>query len=230
MREVDRRFGRRVLAVYAAYEGPVTQGVAKVGATCRPGCSACCSQLPITTLPEAVAIAEFVLSLGTAGEEQARTWSQKFLENVARFSDTGLDASLYFEERIVCPFLNEERLCDVYSVRPSSCRHLYVTSDPALCHGGATNEISFVNLGQVHERLLEEAAAACREREVPFLIAPLPVIMPWAFRWAMEGGDLVLAEIRETLTGVMDLVGWTQHLMVLGPEANNVPFRGRRKS
>lgn len=99
--------------IYYSYEVDVAEY--KKDAVCFPGCAYCCTHfgtLDITTL-EGIIIRERIKRL--------RTSTRK---NVLKKIDQNFQAKEQ-NEIAVCPFLNEDKMCLIYDIRPFSCRQLY---------------------------------------------------------------------------------------------------------
>jgi Fe-S-cluster containining protein len=114
--------------------------------SCRKGCGACCRQLVPVSEVEALHLARVLANL--PDEARARV-TARFEEAVAQLERVGLLASLtqltgrsreekrrvglaYFNERIACPFLEDES-CSIHAERPSACREYLVTSPATNC-------------------------------------------------------------------------------------------------
>lgn len=114
--------------------------------SCRKGCGACCRQLVPVSEVEALHLARVLANL--PDEARARV-TARFEKAVAQLEQNGLLASLtqlagrskeekrriglaYFNERIACPFLEDES-CSIHPERPSACREYLVTSPAENC-------------------------------------------------------------------------------------------------
>jgi Fe-S-cluster containining protein len=118
--------------------------------SCRAGCGACCRQLVVISLAEAQSLADTVSAM--LPERQA-VIRQRFADAVRRLEDAGfLDSSepkghrhlvhagppapplayRYFQQKIACPFLDDES-CGIYPDRPLVCREYLVTSAAEDC-------------------------------------------------------------------------------------------------
>lgn len=114
--------------------------------SCQKGCGACCRQLvPISTI-EAQRLKAMVEQMPEprkstllARFEAARQQLQaagllEKLREPRRISDEEVDpiGLAYFQQRIACPFLEEES-CSIYEERPLACREYLVVNPPADC-------------------------------------------------------------------------------------------------
>ena len=117
--------------------------------SCSKGCGVCCRQLVPLSPPEAIMVAELVVSM----TKDVRTCIQQrfasavkqlerseFLEKLTRLQDSSSlsDEEMkaltkeYFLQQIPCPFLENE-CCSIYESRPSRCREYLVISPPKHC-------------------------------------------------------------------------------------------------
>jgi Fe-S-cluster containining protein len=122
--------------------------------SCRAGCGACCRQLVVISLPEAIALADVVAAMPAERQAMVR---RRFTEALARLEASGLLepkqpdreryltqptaagrtaatplAQRYFQQKIACPLLEDES-CGIYADRPLVCREYLVTSPAEDC-------------------------------------------------------------------------------------------------
>jgi hypothetical protein len=102
----------------------------------------------------------------------------------------------YFEARIPCPFLEDER-CSVYADRPLVCREHAVTTPPALCDTLGSEARGLARPLDVTQALVEIAETVTDV--APARAIPLPLSLEWA---AVNGGRLQRASSGDT-----DLLG-----------------------
>jgi Fe-S-cluster containining protein len=111
---------------------------------CAPGCSACCEQLIMVWLPEALRAAEHLARPENAAAREAflaayPAWRERMgdaPERVAELTARGqVEAQRealigVWKQRILCAF-NHRGLCGIYEARPNICRahHALETSD-----------------------------------------------------------------------------------------------------
>jgi Fe-S-cluster containining protein len=94
------------------------------GIRCGRGCSHCCRN-PVEIWPQEAALLVEAARAAGIGLDPAR------LERQARH---GIDDwQRQPRADTACIFLGEDGACRVYEARPSACRKLLVTTDPALC-------------------------------------------------------------------------------------------------
>ena len=176
--------------------------------TCAAGCAACCRQLVLISPGEAQAIRDFIRSrqdLWETLEPRVERWEQA-VNSDSELSEMLLDLDycegfpdpeegarmelLYWERRLDCPFLVEER-CSIYPVRPFSCREHLVISDPRLCSES-------LDLPQTAGSRFEYRLVATFAGEALFglqnAIIPLPVAVRSALSELAEDPSPILAE------------------------------------
>ena len=90
------------------------------GLACRAGCAHCC-KLQVTVLPHEVMDVVDYVRFGDRFTREQRAQVLGRLQNAVALGQ-GLDAHQYRAADIVCPFLDDESHCMVYSARPMSCR------------------------------------------------------------------------------------------------------------
>ena len=120
----------------------------RAGATCRPGCAACCRHLVPVTPAEARRLRRVAADLPDFGGRLART--RATLEEAGVWDalcDYAADppsidaagrrwlADAYFAAWADCPFLDGEH-CTIHDERPLACRLQSVSSPPAACRTG----------------------------------------------------------------------------------------------
>jgi Fe-S-cluster containining protein len=208
-----RRMGRKMTSLYETLDPAVAKMTEGVTLSCKAGCAGCCYLLTLVSLPEAVAIAEYFLA-----DVQRRNlipllmrsfWEQTQAIPTGEFETIRRS---YFEKRIPCTFLDEEtKLCTIYPVRPSACRYHFVVSEPALCQPESGQQtVGRVSTLQATVQVLSEANRASSQAKVPLSIAPLPVVMLWAFKLLIEGRAAFESALKDENLGTMSLDGWTE--------------------
>lgn len=121
----------------------------QVKPSCRKGCSACCNHLVTITQFDAEMIWNYIDM--TYDREKVKEIKDKVSSAADRLDrEFGLPPTLpfeiqnflnneqlhktkYFSLNLACPFLDEEKGCMVYPVRPSACWNYRVYGDPADC-------------------------------------------------------------------------------------------------
>ena len=133
---------RLLFAVYNEYERVVQPF--KEQSVCERGCASCCidvGNVGATTL-EGMIILEYLQS-----------WDHQAIEKLNRSLKENRSEKLN-SALVRCPFLDEEASCDIYDVRPFSCRRLYSVKK---CDGqGAVIHRQAIVLGQKAEKELQE--------------------------------------------------------------------------
>lgn len=164
--------------------------------SCAPGCAHCCRQLVTLAPVEAVAIADVIEAMPPEKQETVRARFQAVIEKMVEIGIRSPDAEpgehrlvgvdpkeparsalrRYFEAKIPCPLLEDER-CSVYQNRPIACREYAVSSAPALC-------TSFNDKVEVLSRPLATLQAllelGARFGTAPTESVPLPYALEWA--------------------------------------------------
>lgn len=201
-----RQLGRRMMAVYRQLQEPLEKHAADAKATCQKGCASCCNLLVYISLPEAVALAEKVLESPATVADVMR----KCYEQIQRLR---LDGTEYFRQAVPCMFLDESKACTVYDARPMPCRHHYVVSPPEDCSplvDGKT--VVRLNTEKADAFVMKESLRVSKQRQMPVLLAPIPVAVLWAMKLLTEGEAAFLHALEtEPDLGLMDIRGWTQH-------------------
>lgn len=122
--------------------------------SCKSGCGACCRQPLLISEAEAYNLAEMVKAMPEPRREivkkrfadgrqhfENRNWFERFNEFSRQAEDGDSEAlgkffvallSEYIEQRVACPFLENES-CSIYESRPLICREYLVTSPPENC-------------------------------------------------------------------------------------------------
>lgn len=203
-----KQLGRRMLSVYRQLDEPLQKFAADNGATCQKGCAHCCNRQVFISMPEAVAIAEDLLLDPAKAADVVR----RCYEMLPRLK---LDANAHFKQAIPCVFLTGEKECGVYDSRPMPCRHHFVASPPSDCSpmvDGTT--VVRLNTQKVDAFVMQESLRVSKQRQVPVLLAPIPVAVLWAMKLLSEGENEFMKSLSlpEDL-GIFDIRGWTQHAL-----------------
>lgn len=110
---------------------------------CKKGCSACCEQLVLLTVGEAVnilrrypaVVAERIQALTHQAAIAHQTFDGQHCDPSTPAGAQALEVitELWWEKRVPCVFLDRDGTCSIYEHRPISCRQHWVASDPELC-------------------------------------------------------------------------------------------------
>jgi Fe-S-cluster containining protein len=211
-----RRLGRKTKALYVQLDAQATVQTEGIKLSCKAGCAHCCHLLLLVTLPEAIAIAEYFLA-----DSQRRTLiptlSRQFFEQVQKIP-LGVSEDIrteYFKSKTPCAFLDTtSNLCSVYEVRPTACRYHWVISDPDLCSPDKTSQVQKLDTLTTDVRALQEALKSSKQAKLPLFIAPLPVMMLWAFKLLVEGRSAFDRDLNSPAQelGSLNLLGWRELL------------------
>lgn len=177
---VARRSARVMLQMYKEWDPKIQAHAKKMGATCKPGCNACCNLPASMSLPEGIAIAEYLMNLPG--------WTQRraALERACRYQ-VNLMASLelwheenrkaFFSRSLACVFLRDG-MCSIYPVRPSVCRVHYAVTPPENCKLGAADPV----VATIDFRELDFQMGLAAASELGEIVGgPIPVTMAIAF-------------------------------------------------
>jgi Fe-S-cluster containining protein len=168
---------------------------------CREGCDACCSNFVRASLPEAIAIAEFLAEDRHADvrrrfEEKLPAWRERgapeldelaaLLERNGGPPQAGADREAYGrigvkygQKANPCPF-NEGGRCAIYPVRPTVCRAVYVLDTAEHCTPGRgsprrvshpTLDAAMLDAGRAMSRESERLGGRIYEEALPELVA-----------------------------------------------------------
>jgi hypothetical protein len=134
---------------------------------CAPGCHACCEELVMVTLPEAHAVARWLLRPEHAAAKDAflaryPAWRAAVGDAPQQIADAGArgdrarHAELHVKTRALCA-LNDGGMCQVYEARPITCRTAHALDTPDLCRPhaaelGPPRQLAFVPLDRFVDR------------------------------------------------------------------------------
>lgn len=204
--------GRKMTTLYDKLDPVFEKSASQLTLSCKAGCAGCCYQLTLVSLPEAVAIAEYFL-MDTQRRGLIPLLMRSFLEQAGKIPPGDIKAirQEYFHKKVPCTFLDEEtKLCTIYPVRPSACRYHAVVTDPALCQPEAgIQEVGFVDTRVVTAHVLSEANRVSKQTKIPLFLAPLPVMMLWAFKLLIEGRAAFELALKDDGLGSLGLKEWS---------------------
>lgn len=158
--------------------------------SCRKGCANCCYHPVLVTLLEGLRIFRHL--------ELSGQWTVKLRTSLTEHATKtlGLAVEVWHLGMIPCPFLSEEKHCEIYSARPFSCAVTYSLGDPNDCHPQ--------NLGNglLPKRELFEMQAAIdkpllEKLHLPHFRAPLSITLLYAEK--ISQGSLDASEFRKAL-------------------------------
>lgn len=155
---------------------------------CGAGCTKCCYYPLPVSVPEAIYLVEYLLTLPVSERhtilERFEKNEQKCIEYLLikplRESQKGFNnystGKTYFEFNLACPFLNENR-CGIHPDRPITCREHNVISSPDLCTDPFAGKTIPLGLQRHYsERLQALAHRLCNTGKGN-------VVMPLLFEW-----------------------------------------------
>lgn len=202
-----KQLGRRMLAIYRETDPVLADVAQRANVSCRPGCAACCYiQVPVS-LPEAVAIVEPLLK----DRQAIGNLMNRCYKEIDRLE---MDRVAHFKAQVPCMFLSADKRCTVYERRPDGCRTHLVVSAPENCEAGADDTtVARLDTVSVTETVMGEALRALKQRQIPLLIAPMPVAVLWAIKLLVEGEVAFRKAIEQSESfGKADMRVWTAHL------------------
>jgi len=196
--------------MYAKMDEIIVEVSKQANATCKKGCAFCCELLTLITLPEALLIAEHMLT-----DTDWRATLPKLAKAAKDNSFVGLTRVSYGERRIRCAFLGEDNLCTIYEQRPVCCRAHVVISDPSLCELKPENknvQTSAINFLEFEGRVWEFARDVEKElgfrSRMGFMTAPIPIMVLAALYEISKDEPEVHAEIKVACRGVPNPAQW----------------------
>jgi Fe-S-cluster containining protein len=208
----SRRLGRKMKSVYAELDVVFARATDGMKLTCTSsGCAGCCYQLVLITLPEGVAIAEYLLS-DAQRQSKIPGLMHSFFRQLQQVEPSKSIRQDYFRKKVACSFLDEANCCTIYSVRPGACRYHAVVSDKALCASVEDVMVSKVDVRSLDVVLVSEASRVSKQLKLPLFVAPLPAVVPWALKLLIEGRAAFDAALEDSELGGLNLLGWVECL------------------
>lgn len=166
---------------------------------CCKGCSVCCHDLALLSVPEALYLVEemhrivpddthrqiirYSTQVIRLVQQQLRQRQQTWetTEMVNNRQQTNL-ADWYTDQRIACPFLHENSCC-IYQHRPFTCRDMLIVGTDGPCKFGTKDEVLKVNQSIMMRHALKTLTG---EFENTFAES---VILPGIFEWYGQNID-----------------------------------------
>ena len=161
-----RRAGKVVLQIYRDHAPHVADAAKRMGVTCKEGCAHCCMLPATATVPEMVPVVEHLAA--RADWERRRPSLERALNrHLAAFADVDVldekQRAAFFQRQLPCVFLKDNR-CEIYQVRPASCRYHLSVSPPENCAlGAADSVVARVDLTKIETDLAIRSAAVLGE-------------------------------------------------------------------
>lgn len=196
-------------------EHAISEAVAAVerggkSVSCREGCAACCRQAVPLADVEAWALGDLIEAMP---EPRRAVIVARFAEAERKLDATGIAmldvhgrsadeyrqfAKAYFDLRLDCPFLDNER-CSIHAARPLACREHLVTSLPQHCwtiDSGLVEGVRSAPLAGALLRLTSEEAPP----------RPRATLLPLLMRWLA---------LNPKHTAVKPAQAWIERLMAI---------------
>ncbi|MBB6248929.1 hypothetical protein HDE80_004002 [Rhodanobacter sp. A1T4] len=111
----------------ARIKGSVTVRGQSREVACSAGCSHCCNLYVSATASELLLIEGYIRALPTAEQDTIRMRVQ-----IAARHAQGKSIAQRDSRRVRCPFLSAQGMCDIYPIRPLTCR-AYISFDLPAC-------------------------------------------------------------------------------------------------
>ena len=185
--------------------------------SCHKGCAACCRQaIPLSEI-ETYQITETVEAMP---EPRRTEIKQRFETAWHHFADIGwferLDETFklsleersqlvveYFNERIDCPFLEDE-CCSIHQTRPLGCREYLVTSPAENCRQLSAETVRMVELPVKTSDTVRKITNSAELNSSPANFVPLVLALEWTRRKTGEfpekTGEQWMADFFRNLT------------------------------
>jgi Fe-S-cluster containining protein len=165
--------------------------------TCKPTCSDCCYALFDLTLVEAMAIRlrfqqqcppnqrDALLDKCNQADRTIYKIKRKAYKRIEAGEDAKTILAALSEERVRCPMLNDAGYCDIYPIRPITCRLYGIpTFDGEKSHTCGLSRFErgqsypTVKLDRIHQKLLDISADFVRQihsrhRKMGDMLVPL---------------------------------------------------------
>lgn len=168
---------------------------------CKPGCAHCCRQFTMVSVPEAIYM---ILGFERLDHDKAVKWAKdnndKLVEQltfVKDFTTSKVDEfhAKWFERQMPCIFLNEDKKCSIYPLRPVVCRSYFAIDTDTSCEGPYLQKIKTVDNTAILVSIV--LASDQVSHELGILDACLP--MPAAILFAFIACNAGLGELRHAL-------------------------------
>jgi Fe-S-cluster containining protein len=161
-----KRAGKVVLQLYREHAPHVTEAAARLGVTCKEGCSHCCKLPATATVPEMVPVVEYLVNRDDWNRRRPAL-ERELTRQLVEFSTVNVlderERVAFFKRQLPCAFLKDNR-CEIYAVRPAVCRYHMVVSSPDNCeHGPETKPIALVDLRKIEHDIAIQGAEAFGE-------------------------------------------------------------------
>lgn len=161
-----RRAGKVVLQLYREHDPHVAEAAARMGVTCKEGCSHCCKLPATATVPEMVSVVEYLTSR-CDWERRRPALERELSHQLAEFADVNVlderERVAFFRRQLPCAFLKDAR-CEIYAVRPTVCRYHMVVSPPENCEvSPEPRPIALVDLHKIEHAIAIKGAEAYGE-------------------------------------------------------------------
>jgi len=158
--------------------------------SCSKGCSACCRQVILVSVPEVVNLMYQYGRDSLRMNELNKIWP-KIVGQVALLQK-GKSLAELRENGVSCVFLRDDGACQVYAWRPCVCRVRVSFDDPNQC-AIPDAEIRQLDLTEMSARFAKVDKSVSRDLRISTVAMPLPVALTFA-RAAFQDGLYVLRD------------------------------------
>lgn len=116
----------RAKSLYSAADRIIAEAIDQEDSICKRGCHYCCYQYIGASKTEAALIKDFIKKRNIKLSYKKLKWQSKFRQPIDYWNAYG--------DRTRCVFLNKDNDCDIYPVRPLTCRSYFSAMlDPTFC-------------------------------------------------------------------------------------------------
>jgi len=187
-------------AAYALIDAQFEKGVKEkeLQLPCKKGCSSCCYQLVMTTIPEAMVVISHVMTnYHAAGQfvpqynERGTRQVQQALELMAESSQE-VRATKWWNLQHPCICLTKDGTCATYEARPPACRAYAVISEPEKCKE-KDSKVLCCDVIPFEAMAFEVSNKVATEMRITNVLMPFPM----ALKWAVLAFDTSLGELRK---------------------------------
>lgn len=189
-------------AAYTLIDEQFEKGVKEKGIqlSCQKGCSSCCQQLVMATIPEAMIVISHVMM---SDYHIANRFVQQFNERGGKQINMSLElmaessqevrATKWWQLQQPCLLLKkDDNTCGAYTARPPVCRTYAVISEPDKCKE-MDSKVLCCDVVPFEVMALEVSKQVAADMRIPGVLMPFPV----ALKWAILAFETSLGELRK---------------------------------
>lgn len=172
-----------IVDVHAAIDHTLAKEIEKAGVhvPCHQGCAACCHQLMVCSVPEAMAAVHQAFQTDETREWFARRGLPRIGEAVDRFMSiptSGMSdpRRTWWEMKVPCPMLRADDTCAIYLARPTPCRAYMVVGQGNDCRG-VGQKVMRVDTGPYVNATTKVVEKLVRKLGLPSSLWPFPLAL-----------------------------------------------------